>query len=125
MNSMLGIRSVIVSGLAYTWASVAIAGNDALKSSVVASVERQKSDLVQMSDQIWSFAETALLENRSSKVLADYAEQQGFKVERGVSGMPHAFVAIYGSGKPIIGIIGEFYALPGLSLKAQPTKEPL
>jgi aminobenzoyl-glutamate utilization protein B len=58
-------------------------------------------------------------------VLADYAEQQGFKVERGVAGMPTAFVASYGSGKPVIGILGEFDALPGLSQKAQTTKEPL
>ncbi|MDO8630065.1 MAG: amidohydrolase, partial [Phycisphaerales bacterium] len=50
---------------------------------------------------------------------------QGFKVERGVSGMPTAFTATFGTGKPIIGILGEFDALPGLSQKAQPTKEPL
>ncbi len=95
------------------------------KKSVVASVERQKAQLIEMSDKIWALAETALLETQSSKTLADYAEKQGFKVERGVSGMPTAFVASYGSGKPIIGILGEFDALPGLSQKAQPSKEPL
>jgi aminobenzoyl-glutamate utilization protein B len=74
---------------------------------------------------VWEFAETALKEKRSSKVLADYAESQGFKVERGVAGLPTAFVASYGEGKPVIAILGEYDALPGISQKAQPTKEPL
>src|SRR6185436_13098921 len=54
-----------------------------------------------------------------------YAEQQGFKVERGVASMPTAFIATYGQGQPIIGILGEFDALPGISQKAAPVKEPL
>ena len=58
-------------------------------------------------------------------MLADYAEANGFTVERGVADMPTAFVATYGSGKPVIGILGEFDALPGISQKAMPTKEPL
>jgi len=76
-----------------------------------------------MSDQIWGYAETALREHRSAKLLADYAEQQGFRVERGVAGMPTAFIASYGEGRPIIGILGEYDALPGLSQKAAPVKE--
>ena len=70
-------------------------------------------------------AETALRETRSSKALADHAEQQGFRVECGVAGMPTAFVASYGEGRPVIGILGEYDALPGISQKAQPTREPL
>lgn len=95
------------------------------KKAVIASVENHQKELIELSDQIWAFAETALLENNSSKALADFAEKQGFKVERGVAGLPTAFVATYGSGKPIIGVLGEFDALPGLSQKAQPTKEAL
>src|SRR5262249_36942280 len=57
--------------------------------------------------------------------LADYAEEQGFHVERGVAGLPTAFVATYGAGRPIIGVLGEYDALPGISQKAQPHKEPL
>ena len=68
---------------------------------------------------------TALLEVRSAQVLADYAEKQGFAVERGVAGLPTAFVASYGEGRPIIGVLGEYDALPGLSQKAQSTKEVL
>src|ERR1044072_6175250 len=93
------------------------------KEEVVASVEKHKTELTGLSDQIWAFAETALRETRSSKVLADYAEQQGFAVKRGVAGMPTAFVASYGEGRPVIGILGEFDALPGISQKAAPVKE--
>jgi aminobenzoyl-glutamate utilization protein B len=95
------------------------------KQAVIRSVENHQQELIGLSDKIWALAETALLEHESSKVLADYAEQQGFKVEKGVAGLPTAFIATYGSGKPIIGIMGEFDALPGLSQKAQVTKEPL
>jgi aminobenzoyl-glutamate utilization protein B len=95
------------------------------KDDAVSSIEKHKAELTDLSDQIWRFAETALRETRSSKVLADYAEKQGFEVKRGVAGMPTAFVASYGQGSPIIGILGEFDALPGISQKAQPVKEAL
>ena len=95
------------------------------KKAIVQSVENHELELIRLSDQIWAFAETALLEEKSSKALADYAEIQGFKVQRGVSGMPTAFIATFGSGKPIIGIMGEFDALPGLSQKASSKPEPL
>lgn len=101
------------------------AAQQEFKQTAVASVERQRPELIKLADQVWAFAETALRETKSSKVLADYAQLQGFQVDRGVAGMPTAFVASYGSGKPVIGILGEFDALPGLSQKAQPTKEPL
>jgi aminobenzoyl-glutamate utilization protein B len=95
------------------------------KEEAVASIDNHKAELTNLSDQIWGFAETALRETRSSKLLADYAEKQGFEVKRGVAGMPTAFVASYGQGRPIIGILGEYDALPGISQKAQPVKEAL
>jgi aminobenzoyl-glutamate utilization protein B len=95
------------------------------KDVVVKSVESHQQELIKISDAIWGYAETALLEHKSSKELADYAEKQGFRVTRGVAQMPTAFIAEYGSGKPIIGIMGEYDALPGISQKAQPTKEAL
>ncbi len=98
---------------------------NATKKAVIASVEDHKNNLIKISDDIWELAETAFEENESAKILADYAEQQGFTVERGVAGMPTAFVATYGSGRPVISVLGEFDALPGLSQKAEPTKNPL
>jgi aminobenzoyl-glutamate utilization protein B len=96
-----------------------------LKQEAIAGVERRAGDLISLSDQIWGFAETALRETKSSAVLADYAEKQGFRVTRGVSGMPTAFTAEFGSGKPVIAIMGEFDALPGISQKVQTTREAL
>ncbi len=95
------------------------------KDAVIKSVEVHQQELIKISDAIWGYAETALQEHKSSKELADYAEKQGFKVTRGVAQMPTAFIAEFGSGKPIIGIMGEYDALPGISQKAQPTKEAL
>jgi len=102
---------------------ISAAGDLKKKSAAVASIEKHQPELINLSDQIWALAETALKENKSSKLLADYAEQQGFKVERGVANMPTAFIATFGEGKPIIGILGEFDALPGISQKASPVKE--
>ncbi len=95
------------------------------KEEAVASIEKHKAEIIALSDQVWDFAETALLEVRSAEALAAYAEKQGFKVERGLAGMPTAFVASYGEGRPVIGILGEYDALPGLSQKALASKEVL
>lgn len=95
------------------------------KRSVIKSVDSRQDELIHLSNQVWEFAETALQEHKSSKLLADYAEQQGFRLKRGIAGMPTAFIATYGSGKPIIGVLGEFDALPGLSQKPSPVKQPL
>ena len=95
------------------------------KQSAVGAVDRHAAGLAELSDRIWAYAEIALREHRSAAALADYAERQGFRVQRGVAGMPTAFVATYGKGRPVIGVMGEYDALPGLSQKALPEKAPL
>jgi aminobenzoyl-glutamate utilization protein B len=122
----LGLRFVAIALVAVLAAPlVGLASDVKKKQEAVASIEKHRAELTALSDQIWAYAETALRETRSSKALADYAEQQGFEVKRGVAGLPTAFVASYGQGRPIIGILGEFDALPGISQKAQPVKESL
>ncbi|NJB70171.1 aminobenzoyl-glutamate utilization protein B [Saonia flava] len=98
---------------------------NANKKAVMSAVENHKTELIKISDSIWSLAETAFEEHQSSEILANYAEKNGFIVERGVAGMPTAFVATYGTGSPVISVLGEFDALPGISQKAEPTKNPL
>ena len=93
--------------------------------AVIASIDARSENLINISDKIWAYEETAFRELQSAKVLADYAEQQGFRVKRGVAEIPTAFVAEFGSGEPVIGIMGEFDALPGLSQKTTPTKDPV
>jgi len=95
------------------------------KRQLIDILESKEERLIGISDNIWEAAETSLQEFKSTKYLSDYAEENGFTVERGVAGMPTAFTATYGSGRPIIGILGEFDANAGISQKRQSTKEPL
>jgi len=81
--------------------------------------------LTGLSDRIWEFAEVGLQEIRSAGAQVDYLKALGFEVQTGVAGMPSAFVASWGSGKPVVGFLGEFDALPGLSQMARPAKEPV
>lgn len=112
-------------GLLMVVSVIAQKHSNANKQAVIDFVDQNYADLTDLSDQIWSFAEIAFQEQKSSRALADYAQANGFKVKMGVAEIPTAFVAEYGSGEPIIGILGEFDALPGLSQKTVPTKDPL
>lgn len=95
------------------------------KQAVITTVDGMYEQLTELSDKIWSYEEIAFQETQSAKALADFAEANGFTVKRGVAEIPTAFTAEFGSGSPVIGILGEFDALPGLSQKTVPTKDPL
>jgi aminobenzoyl-glutamate utilization protein B len=88
-------------------------------------IEEHKDEFIKVSDSIWEYAEYGLCEEKSSKLLVEKLADHGFKVQHGVAGMPTAILAEWGSGKPIIGVQGEYDALPGISNKAVPRKEPL
>ena len=105
--------------------SYGLAKGDKEKKEAISWVEENKAELIKISDTLWSYAETAMLEYKSSRFLISELEKAGFKVERNVAGMPTAFIATYGKGKPIIGILAEYDALPGLSQKAVPYKDPI
>lgn len=96
-----------------------------LKKEALNAVEEKSQLLIEISNSIWEFAEIALLEHKSAELLADTLEKEGFRVNRGVAGMPTAFVASFGSGTPIIGILAEYDALPGLSQENLPYKKAL
>ena len=122
MKNILSLPAILLLSSSVLSAQPAITDT---KKAIIASVEKHRGALIDISDKIWAHAETAFEETQSAKLLADYAEQQGFRVERGVAEIPTAFVATYGSGRPVISILGEFDALPGLSQKTEPTKNPL
>lgn len=94
------------------------------KKAAMEWIDSNRVSLASWNDQIWGFAELALKEFKSSALLADQLEEAGFKVTRGISGMPTAFVAEYGSGKPVVGVLAEYDALPKLSQKAASRREP-
>ncbi len=94
------------------------------KSTALSAADEVAAEIGRMSQILWDFSETALLEYRSAEFLANALEQDGFMVERGVAEMPTAFIASYGSGNPIIGILAEYDALPGVGNAVAPRKAP-
>src|SRR5687767_12135438 len=81
-------------------------------------------ELVAVNQEIWTFAEIGLEEHRSAARLVGVLKKAGFKVTEGVADMPTAFVAEYGSGAPVIGILAEYDALPELSQEVAGTRKP-
>ncbi|MBN2408598.1 MAG: amidohydrolase, partial [Candidatus Aminicenantes bacterium] len=96
-----------------------------LKKEVLAWVDAASPELARLNDEIWRAAEVAMEEYRSAEALASYLEKMGFAVERGVAGLPTAFVGVYGSGQPVIGFLAEYDALPGLSQETVTFKKPV
>jgi aminobenzoyl-glutamate utilization protein B len=95
------------------------------KNTVLDWIDQHSQQLTQLSDKIWELAEVGLQEHQSAAALIAMAKEHGFTVEEGVAGMPSAFVASFGSGHPVIAILGEYDALPGLSQQAHYQKQPL
>ncbi|MFQ5569573.1 MAG: amidohydrolase [Rhodothermales bacterium] len=93
------------------------------KQTALDEAEALTPDIRRMARSLWDISETALLENRSADVLVEALEAEGFTIERGVAGMPTAFVASYGSGSPVLGILAEYDALPGVGNAPVPRKE--
>jgi aminobenzoyl-glutamate utilization protein B len=89
---------------------------------VLAALDALSAHYAQVAKQIWGFAEVGYQEYMSSALLRSELTGAGFRMDSGVVGIPTAFTATYGSGKPVIAIIGEFDALPGLSQDASPEK---
>jgi aminobenzoyl-glutamate utilization protein B len=98
------------------------AGSDAGKQRMVDSIAASSADLWQAALQIWEWSEPGYQETRSAALLASMLEARGFVVERGVASIPTAFMASYGSGSPVLAILAEYDALPGLSQQALPQR---
>jgi aminobenzoyl-glutamate utilization protein B len=92
---------------------------------IVEWLEERRERFTAMSDDIWAHPQVALAETFACGLQADALEAEGFRVTRNVGGLETAFVAEWGSGRPIIGFLGEYDALPDLSQKAQPTHDPV
>ncbi len=84
-----------------------------------------EGSLVELASAIWERPELGLQETFAAGLIAGRLEQEGFSVEMGVGEMETAFVASWGQGQPVIGILGEYDALPSLSQKVSTTKDPI
>ena len=89
---------------------------------ILKSIDDRKSKYSSIAQQIWSFAEVGYQEKNSSSLLQKTLFDEGFSITPGVAEIPTAFIASYGSGSPVIAILGEYDALPGLSQQAVPYK---
>jgi aminobenzoyl-glutamate utilization protein B len=96
---------------------------DETKTTALEWIADHEDFIINAHQQAWEFAEVGLQEMKTGKLLADALEEHGFTVERGVAGMPSAFVATYGSGAPVIGVMAELDALPELSQEAVPYRK--
>jgi len=95
------------------------------KDDLAKAVDARSDEAWRIAREIWGFAEPGYLESKSSTLLANTLQNAGFKVERGVAKIPTAFTATYGEGKPVIGILGEYDALPELAQDAVPVRQPI
>jgi aminobenzoyl-glutamate utilization protein B len=93
------------------------------KKAVLSRLDGLSGPFTQVAMQIWDWAEIGYQEHKSSGLLQEELRKAGFKIEAGVAEIPTAFVASYGSGKPVVAILGEFDALPGVSQTAAPRRE--
>ena len=88
-------------------------------------VEQRSGLTANVASKLWDWAEVGYQETKSSGLLQDTLAGEGFDVEAGVAGIPTAFVAEYGSGEPVIAILAEFDALPGINQSSAPTRDPV
>lgn len=97
-----------------------------IKNMIVQSVEQKQNTYLCASMKIWSHPELAFQETRSAEVLTEILSKEAFQIERPLAGIPTAFMATFGSGRPVIAVLGEYDALPGLSQEAGlPVQKPV
>jgi aminobenzoyl-glutamate utilization protein B len=122
---MKKLSSLFTTCVLLSLVSIDAQGQTKIKEEAFEWIDSNRSAITELSDKIWEYAELPMEEYQSSRLLADTLERHGFHVERGVAGMPTAFVATFGSGEPVLGFLAEYDALPRLSQKAVPQQEPL
>ncbi len=112
----------ILSGRAQTTLKVS---GEKDKQFALQELSKRYPSYAQIAKQIWGYAELGFQENKSTTLLQETLKKEGFAIQAGISGMPTAFLATFGSGKPVIGILAEFDALPGLSQDSVSIKKAL
>ena len=110
--------------ISLTWSVgiTVLAAQDVQKNEMFETINARQQTSWETAKQIWNWAEPGYQETKSSALLIEILRSQGFAVESGVAGIPTAFTATFGKGKPVIGMLGEYDALPGLSQQATPQR---
>ena len=118
------MKKLLISLIAVVFFNTLVLGQEE-KGKIVKDLDVRQKEYAQVAMQIWNWAEVGYQEERSSLLLQKVLADEGFKIEAGVAGMPTAFTASYGKGKPVITIFAEYDALPGVSQEAVPYKKPI
>jgi aminobenzoyl-glutamate utilization protein B len=87
--------------------------------ALLARIDARQGEIAEVAGALWDYAEVGYREEKSSGLLKDRLRAEGFSMKEGVAGIPTAFVASYGSGAPVIAILAEFDALPGITQDRQ------
>ena len=95
------------------------------RQAVLSSIDANRDRFAQIARQIWDLAEVGYRETQSCALLQQELRAAGFRIEAGVAGMPTSFVASYGAGQPVIAILAEYDALPGITQDAVADRKPL
>ena len=121
----IGILYLFFISLSSIHAQNNTAAIDKYKDQALDDLQSRREQYKHIALQIWGFAELGYKETQSSTLHQKTLADNGFTVKAGVAGIPTAFIATYGSGQPVIGILAEFDALPGLSQDSVPEKKPI
>ncbi len=116
---------MMLSALLVMTIAVSAGVGSALAQDVTQSIEEQRAVYSDIANKIWEYAEVGYQEEKSSALLQSVLDEAGFTIEKGVAEIPTAFVATYGTGKPVIGILAEFDALPGMSQEVSTEKKAI
>lgn len=115
----------LLGATAMTQKKAALSPGAIMKEQAIGGLQNRYDDYKAIAGKIWEYAEVGYKEVQSSALLQETLKQSGFTMTAGVAEIPTAFVASYGSGKPVIGILAEYDALPGISQQAIPEKAPV
>lgn len=105
--------------------SQALAGPADTEQDLIGFVDARFDENQRIAHQIWDYAELGYLEEKSTALLKKTLADEGFSIESGVAGIPTAFLASYGSGQPVIALLAEYDALPGITQTASPVRETI
>ena len=119
----IAFTSILLAGLVTSISHGQLTDSD--RATLVQRLDRRAEHLAAMSDQIWEFAEVGYQETKSTALLKEELRGAGFAITENIGRIPTAFSAQAGAGRPVIGILGEYDALPGLQQEAVPLKQPL
>lgn len=122
---MLNARTPAALGLLVMLCHSPLAAQSDAGSWLDQRIESRAAEFARVAQQIWDFAEVGYQETQSSALLQRQLRDAGFQLQTGVAGMPTAFVATFGGGRPVIAILAEFDALPGITQDRTPERKAL